>query len=384
MRYVRALDGVRALAVLAVFAAHLELPLAEGGWLGVDLFFVLSGFLITSILLHERESTGGIALCRFYIRRLLRLYPALLTMLAFSAICATTIVTDHSIGTFSIAATIAGSYTMDLAILVTGTGDFGALTHTWSLAVEEQFYLLWPLALLVILRSGRSVVRWAIGGAAVSLAILGYLLATTAITPGQTPLPYFYPHTRAYELLLGCALGAWVSSRNRCASSRWPTTVAGTGCLGILVVVGIVDAGGTRVMFPAIALAGVFSCMVIGGLACGAQGPLGQLLSLRPVVALGKISYGIYLWHLPVLWVISHRLVAPRPVLVSLSLVVSIGAAAACDRWIERPFRRIRDAMTDSQGSNVVRLETRVVDLTASARQSFPAQNPGHSGQPKS
>ena len=343
MRHIRALDGVRAFAVLAVFAHHLTLPMSEGGWLGVDVFFVLSGYLITTLLLREHERTGGIALARFYTRRLLRLYPALLVVIAVGLLFAPVLGPEGTLRSYLAIAALAASYTTDLAILVTGRDNFGALTHTWSLAVEEQFYLLWPLALIAILRRRGNVMLWALSGALASLAALLFSLLTTT---GQ--LAYYYPVTRAYELLLGCALATWLAQREHRPDGAGAKLAAAAGVGGLVALLAVVDDLGTaRAMPVAIAIAGVLSCLLVGGLATGDGGPIDRVLCLRPIVALGRISYGVYLWHFPVLTVIHHYLHVPRPLEIGLDLVITIALAAASNRWVERPFIRMKDALAN-------------------------------------
>jgi peptidoglycan/LPS O-acetylase OafA/YrhL/lysophospholipase L1-like esterase len=338
MRRTPALDGLRAVAVLAVFARHLQLPLASGGWLGVDVFFVLSGYLITTLLLREHDRDGRIALGRFYLRRARRLYPALIVVLAAGLTFAATLSGDGTLGGYLTAAALAGTYTTDLAVLVTGNGDYGALTHMWSLAVEEQFYLLWPVALVFALRRGVNVVAWSLAGAGASLAVLA-----SSLNPADqpTPLGYFYPHTRAYELLLGCTLAAWLT-RQPLRKPTFAATVGAVGLAGLILAVGV--AGTDRFTVPAIAAAGALSCLLVAGLATGGGGPAGRLLGVRPLVYLGRISYGIYLWHLPVLTVLGHFVHASLSVSAVLAVAVTTGIAAASHRWVESPFLRPREA----------------------------------------
>lgn len=341
MRHIKALDGVRAFAVLGVFAHHLSLPMSEGSWLGVDVFFVLSGYLITTLLVREHERTGAIALGRFYLRRLLRLYPALLVVVVVGLLFAPTLAPPGSFSSYLAIAALAATYTTDLAILITGRDNFGALTHTWSLAVEEQFYLLWPLALITILKRRGNVTFWALIGASASLALLIYSLLTTT---GQ--LAYYYPMTRAYELLLGCALATWLRQREHrsaAALPTWAATVGGGGLVALLVAVD--QLGSTRAMPAGIAIAGVLSCLLVSGLAAGEDGRVARVLALRPLVALGRISYGVYLWHFPVISVLARYLHTAKPLTTGVDLAVTIALAAASSRWVERPFMKMKDAL---------------------------------------
>lgn len=163
MKHRRELDGLRALAVLLVIASHVSIPVLGAGWLGVDVFFVLSGYLITSILVGEFEMTETIRLGQFYIRRVLRLYPALLLLLAVGFLFYGQLGEGGTrIGYFH-TAFFSGAYLEDFVVGFTGNAH-GNLGHTWSLAIEEQFYLLWAPILLLLLKRGRSLVPWIVGG----------------------------------------------------------------------------------------------------------------------------------------------------------------------------------------------------------------------------
>jgi peptidoglycan/LPS O-acetylase OafA/YrhL len=205
MPYNPALDGLRAVAVMLVVLFHARAPIAFGGYLGVDIFFVLSGYLITSLLLSELDTKGTLDLRRFYLRRLLRLTPALFAMLAVYLIVAPFLwpaTTDHGKQ-----AAIAATYLSDYAVAFWGTPDF--LSHTWSLSVEEHFYLLWPLVLLAACRrwDRRSLV-W-VFGAAYGLATL---VRWVCIVKGQSWEQVYY---RFDTHLSGLMLGAWLAALRR-------------------------------------------------------------------------------------------------------------------------------------------------------------------------
>lgn len=187
----RELDGLRALAVLLVIASHLWIPVLAGGWIGVDVFFVLSGYLITSILVREFDQTGSIRLARFYTRRLLRLYPALVAMLIVCGFFYSTFGETPSLFGYLHTATYSGLYAEDLFVGYTGNSH-GNLGHTWSLAIEEQFYLLWAPILLLCLKRARSAVPLLIGGIAISTGLLCWATGPN----GGVPLTYFRPDRR--------------------------------------------------------------------------------------------------------------------------------------------------------------------------------------------
>jgi len=349
MRNLRALDGARAVAILGVLAGHLKIPYCGGGWLGVDLFFVLSGFLITTLLLREQAETGSISLPRFLARRALRLYPALLFMLAAGWFVAPALSPDGSSSGYLRVAAIVGTYSTDLAILGTGNSFFGGLTHTWSLSVEEHFYLLWPVIVMVSLRRGRSVLRWALIGAVACLFLLGWSLFQAHTPVHRTPQPYFFPFTRGYELLLGCALAACRRGRSM------PGWAAGAGLLGLGLIAWTAHDGFSSLLFGQIALGGVISCVIVASLVSSPSSCTARLLSTGPAVWVGRISYGIYLWHPPVILVTAYALPQHRVLAAAVAAGVTIGAAALSHRYVERPFLAIKDTLRPSGSASLSR-----------------------------
>jgi peptidoglycan/LPS O-acetylase OafA/YrhL len=307
--HVRALDGLRGIAILLVLAFHYTGQPFGGGY-GVDLFFVLSGFLITTLLLEERAATGRIGLGKFYARRARRLFPALAGLL-----CAY-LVYNAVLGRNALA-TVAdyGLYFGNIYFVVSHKPDNTGLGHLWSLAEEEQFYLLWPFLLLVFARARRPV-YWI---AALVLALVAY--RTALILGGaSTSRLYRAPDTHSEGLLLGAAL----------AFLRQQGFVAGewAGKLGIALTIPAVVAGAWRLGLPIFELGAVL-------LVASAVGntDLTRALSIRPLVWLGALSYSLYLWHFPVLWAFGahDRLVA---------LLVSFSLAWVSYRYVEQPFRR--------------------------------------------
>jgi len=211
--YRPALDGLRAIFVLMVMASHTEMPFFRGGGLGVTGFFVLSGFLITSILVRERNDTGGINLKAFYARRALRLFPALFVLLAACAVCTIAFSTGAKADAYwqGIGWALAYVSNWPLAIYDELTAWIGLLGHTWSLAVEEQFYLTWPL-ILVALLSLKMKRRWLVGAAlllALASAIWRLVLYSNDVAVARL---YYGTDTRAEALLIGCALGLLFST----------------------------------------------------------------------------------------------------------------------------------------------------------------------------
>jgi peptidoglycan/LPS O-acetylase OafA/YrhL len=309
--HVRALDGLRGIAILLVIAFHYTGQPFGGGY-GVDLFFVLSGFLITTLLLEERAATGRIRLGSFYIRRARRLFPAL------AAVLCAYLVYNAILGRDALA-TVAdyGLYFGNIYFVVSHKADNTGLGHLWSLAEEEQFYLLWPFLLLVLTRARRPVV-W-IG--ALVLALIAYRSALILGGANMTRL-YRAPDTHSEGLLLGAGL----------AFLRQQGFVAGewAGKLGLALTIPAAFAGAWRFGLPVFELGAVL-------LVASAVGntEIAKVLSVRPLVWLGTLSYSLYLWHFPVLWAFGahNRLVA---------LSVSFLLAWLSYRYVEQPFRRRR------------------------------------------
>jgi len=297
-KYVPALDGIRTIAIFAVMAIHAGFPFADVGMLGVDLFFALSGFLITTLLLEEHARTGAISLPKFWGRRFLRLMPAywlyasglMIAMLGFGW------GTLQSHGGWTPADYIASIWLYFVNYVPQGgiwTHQFLTL-HLWSLAVEEQFYLAWPVLMVVGLRY-RFVEPLAWGLAA---AILLHNQLTEQLSIAQI-------HVRGFAIVLGCAfalrlfrsstLASWIG---RPALGVAISTALVVGLLVTTVVFrrGLIDEQGLHRHFtPFISLG---FALLIGNLWYGGGGPLASALSIRPFVFIGRISYGMYLYHM--------------------------------------------------------------------------------------
>jgi len=336
--YVPALDGVRALAVLSVIGFH-AIKLPFGGDLGVDVFFVLSGFLITTLLLAEHGRTGTISLRAFYRRRALRLLPALFAMLAvylsvvgalytagqWSGERAHAALRSAGVGIFYVA-NFAAAYSDHLT---------GNLNHLWSLATEEQFYLVLPLLLVVCLRLG-------LGARGLAL-VLGSLLVLVLAHRSQLVLSggyaaarhaFYGPDCRTDGLIVGCLAGvAYTQGWARLASRAGSVGLVAT-CL--ILLLGAPFAPRMLVVLP---LLNVAAAAVI--LEIARRPDAFPRLQRRPVVYLGRISYGLYLWH-------PLTLAAFGPVGALLAFTV----AAASHRFVEMPASALRYPTTSSGGAS--------------------------------
>ncbi|MFD8817792.1 acyltransferase family protein, partial [Streptomyces sp. NPDC059627] len=333
---VAGLDGLRTVAVVLVIVYHVQSDLVPGGSVGVDVFFTISGFVITRLLVAEYARTGRIGLWSFYRRRWLRLVPALLVMCAVTVLLSMALPLPLFRGAGPAALLAAGSVVNLVRAADPGTyADLTApLGHTWSLGVEEQFYLAWPLLLLVLLRraSARAVLGWA-----AALCVLPVLWRTVLWDPAAVHRIYNGPDTRADQLLVG-ALLALVLARLRADDPRlallrrW----AGRLCLPALALLGLVawripitgTSGWSPVWYTAGFLAAaVLSACVIAALDLCPRSWPARVLSLSAPAWVGRnLSYGMYLWHYPVIRLL-HDLGVRGDRLLAAGHPATLGAA---------------------------------------------------------
>jgi peptidoglycan/LPS O-acetylase OafA/YrhL len=360
--YRPALDGIRALAIIAVLGFHAPWPHAGGGYLGVDVFFALSGFLITSLLIDERAERGRVDLRAFWLRRALRLLPALVALLvglgAYAAIRpSATSVAEVSNG-FARDAFGTLFYVQNWAVALTHSYHPYLLSHTWSLSVEEQFYLLWPPVLIVLLArvQWRTVVLVTAAGIVTSSALRAGLSRSRGITPRVV----FGLDTRASALLLGCLLALLLAHRRDAARVTGRFVIA-LGAVGMAVLVWLVVgsryaayaiwANPSLMIDEAYTVARWAACAVIASVVLAPTTPLARALSVRPLVWLGRISYALYLWHWPVDVVLAPSGSEPPTLALQLArVVVSVALASGSYYVVERRFlalkartQRVRD-----------------------------------------
>jgi peptidoglycan/LPS O-acetylase OafA/YrhL len=336
---IAALDGLRGVAVSVVLASH-ALRWMHGGFLGVDVFFVLSGYLITSLLIAERDRTGRVDFTAFYRRRVARLAPAYLLML----VIATPLLAGPLHGTVLIPLWQAIGATAVYSANWVGMANIdalGPLMHTWSLSVEEQFYLLWPVAFVLLHRGGRSLPRTlAAGASAVAVArAVGWMLH-----PG--PWAYVATFTHSDGLLAGCLVAVLLARRPAGTPARplpGALVASAVSALGVLGAVLWVDDAATYLfgLTLAVAATGVLVWHLATGLTPGgpAQGRLDRALCWAPLVFTGRISYGLYLYHLPIFQLVQRwHLGFAR----TLALETGLTGAVAVTSWfaLERPVQR--------------------------------------------
>jgi peptidoglycan/LPS O-acetylase OafA/YrhL len=345
LKYRADIDGLRALAIVSVVAYHIGLPFATGGYAGVDVFFVVSGFLITRLLVGELQRTGTVSLPAFYERRARRLLPALSLVVLATLVCGFFLLPfpfahrdlgNSAIYTLVFAANrffriFAGGYFQDSVALM-------PLAHTWSLGVEEQFYLFYPFAILLFFRFVR-VSPWkrlnsAIAAGTVASFVLSAVLV--AIAPTRA---FFWAPSRAWEL----GVGALVALNLRDETVPRPMVGMLLGTAGLAAIAAAFVFLAPASPFPgALALAPVIgSAMIIAAVPLAPQSILARALSNRALTALGRVSYSWYLWHWPILAIARRWRLGDENIGADAAwALLALGLAVLTTRFIERPFRR--------------------------------------------
>ena len=345
-RYMPGLDGLRAIAVLAVIAYHLGIGWAPGGLLGVGIFFTLSGYLITDLLLHQWDLTGGLKLSNFWIRRARRLLPALYVMLAVVLIWAAVLHPGglSTLRGYVVAALLYVGNWWSIARNASYFARFGPpppLDHLWSLAVEEQFYLIWPFLLLGGLKFVRD--RRAMAAITLVLAAISSILMALNYHPGYDPTrAYEGTDTRAAGLLIGAALAMlWPSyklpklTRGRVAI----LDIAGlTGLIVIAYMIAETNQYSGWLYQGGVVVLSLATAAVVATLAHPST-LLGRLMGAGPLRWLGVRSYGIYLWHYPIIVFTTSQAARPSFALQCLQVAATIVVAALSWRFIEEPVR---------------------------------------------
>ncbi|MCM3629179.1 acetyltransferase [Paenibacillus glycanilyticus] len=350
-RYMPGLDGVRAIAVIAVIAYHFGWPVASGGLLGVGVFFVLSGYLITDLLLEERRSTGRIHFRRFWIRRSLRLLPAMLLMLL--AITVYLALADRGrLSDICGEMLSALTYTSNWYLIyrqVSYFESFGPLSpigHLWSLAVEEQFYLVWPLLLWGMIRFIPFPTRGKLAVVTLTAAAASLIAMAFLYVPGTDPSRVYYgTDTRAFGLFIGAAFAIFIPSRKLAEPlGRRSVVLDAIGAIGLcisLLMITSVDK-----YDDSLYRGGMFVLSMAAGLVIVASASpfslIGKLLSWKPLRWIGIRSYGIYLWHYPVQVLMSSSKgpYEDSKFLYQLAQLIMIVLIAALSyRYFEQPLR---------------------------------------------
>ncbi|MDD0844554.1 acyltransferase family protein [Pseudomonas sp. Gutcm_11s] len=334
MHYVAGLDGLRALAILLVLFFHSKVPGLPGGNVGVDLFLVLSGFLITSLLLDEQDRSGTIGLKRFYLRRAWRLTPALLLMLFLYSLFAPLLWPEYFFHLRDVLAVLL--YVANLAAAAGYAPE--KLLHGWSLGLEEQFYLVWPLVLLAVFRLlSRSTLWLALLGLYVLLCAWRIWCLYGMGAPGG--LAYYRPDLHAGGLVLGAALAAWWRQQKEVGGNAW---MAKLGWLSLAVAL-ISPQSDELHLALFVPLAEIGTALLIVSILLGKQ----ALFAGRLVTHIGKLSYGLYLFHYPImLYLVQCRL--HWAVVFCIGGVLSYALAWVSFNTVEAAARRYRERLWPS------------------------------------
>jgi peptidoglycan/LPS O-acetylase OafA/YrhL len=352
LRYRPGFDGLRAFAVVAVMLYHGDVPWVRGGFLGVDVFFVLSGYLITSLLLIEWDRWGAIDLAAFWLRRARRLLPALLVVIVAVTLFTVTLAPASQRDGFRGDAVATLLYVSNWRFIATGQSYFAQfeapspLLHTWSLGIEEQWYILLPVVLGFVLARWRALRRWLVPvfcvAAAASAVEMAYLYSPAA-DPSRV---YYGTDTRAQSLLVGAALAALLVRRTQPLGRKANAVVQSAGVLaGLALLVAFARVQDTQewLFRGGFAVVAVLAVLVIAAAATSDLGPVSRLLSWRPLVVIGLVSYGLYLWHWPVYLALTPlRTGLSGPALLLLRLFVTGVLAAVSYVFVEQPVRRVR------------------------------------------
>ena len=354
IQYIPAIDGLRALAVIAVMFYHLGFSWIPGGFLGVDLFFVISGYVITRMLLDSIAQSGGLDLRGFYLARLRRLLPALLFMLT-TTIIAVGIWAPDTIKRLLVDTPFALTGTINWWLVANEQDYFESigrpplLQHTWSLAVEAQFYLVWPLILYFILKKfGKKHIPVAalFIAAASGIALLLVSFSIDAANASKVSHVYFGTDTHSIGLFLGAALAvSWIPQNFRVELSRkgqnFIDGIGVFGFIGILATFLLIDASNPAMYKIAFPLAGIFGAAIIASIVHPAS-RFAPILQNKVLLWIGERSYAIYLWH----WVIFQvtrptvDLAGQAWALYSLRILIVFALADISLRYVELPIRR--------------------------------------------
>ncbi len=345
--YYGSLDGLRALAVLAIIAYHFNYGWARGAYLSVDLFFILSGFLITTLLIMEWRRSDRIALKQFWARRARRLLPALFLLLIFVAVFTRLEIDPWNRASIRGDGIASLFYVANWRFIADKQGYFelfsaaSPLRHMWTLAIEEQFYLVWPLVVYVTMKAGRGSLR-------VLTAVCGVgIVASIAImarvyTPGDPLRAYYGTDARAHTILFGALLAILLVSWNPSASAKRRLVVAGSIAFVVMLAAWNLATGtSSRYYHGGSALYAVLACIVIAGAL--QPGVLQRILSFEPLPWIGRLSYGIYLFHWPIIvWLVPSRVHIYGWPLNALRLALTFLCATLSFYLVELPIRERR------------------------------------------
>ena len=377
MTYRRDIDGLRGIAVLSVIFFHAGFSWFQGGFIGVDVFFVISGYLITAIIQKEIDG-GSFSLAKFYQRRVRRIMPALFVTIIVTWIVAWLMYMPPEFKSYSASVTTTATFVSNILFwrqggYFSGPAEIKPLLNLWSLSVEEQFYLLFPVTMLLLARYGRRTRLLLIMSALlISLAVS---IWSTAHTPRAA---FFLTPSRAWELMLG---GVLAFDFFKAPRSRW--LAEGSAVVGLSMILWSVTVFSSKTHFPgasaAIPCTGAAFLILSGE---NGKTTIGRILGSQPLVFMGLISYSLYLFHWPVFAFVRYYWILPLSVSVRAAvLIFSTVAAALSWKYIESPFRSTRGWVSRRSlylGAAVASLLFLAVGLVGYVGEGFPGRYPGY------
>jgi peptidoglycan/LPS O-acetylase OafA/YrhL len=343
------IEGLRAIAIVAVLLFHADFPGMNGGFIGVDVFFVISGFLITSLLLREITSTGRVDFAEFYARRAKRLLPAALVVITATVVASYFILSSVDFPSVAGDGTAAALYVSNYRFALTATDYFAQdvapspLLHYWSLGLEEQFYLFWPLLMFIGARLMGLRRLWALMAA----VAIGSFALSVYVTDVAAPWAFYSLPTRAWQLALGAVIAPGLLNLPRRFDWRMATVVGAAGLAligaGVLLINGSVPFPGFAASLPAAGAA----CLIVSGERAGSL--TARFLTMSPLRWVGRISYSLYLWHWPIL-ILVPQLIGHHDLETRIGLAVgAVIVAELSTRYVEAPFRFGRAARFSSR-----------------------------------
>lgn len=351
--YIPALDGLRGIAVLAVMAFHARFSFFQGGFLGVDVFFVLSGFLITTLLIKEYDAGKRIGLKNFYMRRVLRLAPALLLFLLVVVIISFLFLQKKQLY-YSLVDVLIALFYMSNWSHAFNIHPPAFIGHIWTLSVEEQFYILWPLTFILLLKVIKS--RGYIALIVLLAAISSWMLRIYLLSSGATiKRVYAGLDTRADTLLIGCFLAIVLSSnlmslnaRQRLSNAlRYMAPLSAVLIIRFFVVQYWMS---PRLYYVNFFVLEILIAIIILDIVISGQSMLKSMLSARPLVWFGGISYGVYLWHYPI-YTYMFNIGFSKVGVFTLGSVFTLAAASASYYCLERPFLKLKSRWAPSKAA---------------------------------
>lgn len=349
------LDGLRGISILMVLLLHFGFKFMPGGFLGVDIFFVLSGFLITSLLIQEKNRHGRISLKAFYIRRALRLTPALILYILVLALFALVFMKRDKAVEIYQGILLTLSYVSNWIFAFNPRIKIGPLGITWSLAIEEQFYFVWPLVLSIAfrLKAPKRVVLYGLILTTILVALHRKLLLEGGAIERRL---YYATDTRADALLIGCLVAlllAWdLIPRSRVF--RWGLNLtASAGFLLVAYMAGTASMGDLDLYLGLFTLVSMSIGAILIVLMLWPPAWALQILRVRPLTWIGRISYGVYLWHWPIREIICPKIETASTGRIIAAALVSVTAAALSFYLVETPFLRLKERFARSEGKSV-------------------------------